>query len=50
MPEMGGLSDHPDFDVLAVVTGDEVSVSYRPPGAGVVDSRVELAPIPLRFL
>jgi hypothetical protein len=39
-----------DFDVRAVVTGDAVSVSYRPPGADDLDARVELPPIPLRLL
>jgi hypothetical protein len=35
------------LDVRAVLTGDEVSVSYLPPGAG---ARVDLPPIPLSSL
>jgi hypothetical protein len=42
-----GRSDQQDFDVRAVITSDEVSVSYRPPGA---DARIELTPIPLSRL
>jgi hypothetical protein len=46
---MSGRSGEQDFDVRAVVTGDEVSVTYRPPVAD-PDARVELPPIPLRLL
>jgi hypothetical protein len=49
LPEMGGQGDQQDFDVRAVVTGDEVFVSYRPPGAD-PDARIELPPIALGML
>jgi hypothetical protein len=49
-PGMSGRGGEQDFDVRAVVTGDEVFVSYRPPGADDLDARVELPPIPLRLL
>ena len=45
VPGMG--DDQPEFDVRADVDGEEVSVSYRPPGA---DARIELTPIPLSLL
>jgi hypothetical protein len=50
MPGMSGRGGEQDFDVRAVVTGDEVSVSYRLPGADDLDARVELSSIPLRLL
>lgn len=41
--------DQPEFDVRAVVTGDEVTVSFCPPGDDST-GRVELDPIPLSLL
>jgi hypothetical protein len=39
-----------DFAVKARVEGDSVYVSYRRPGTGEADNRIELAPIPLHLL
>ncbi len=49
VPDIGGRGDQQDFDVRAVVTDDEVTVSYRQPGTDQLGVRVELASIPLHL-